>query len=73
VGTDRRIVVGNEFASVEVAVQRRGNGEQAIVTDLRSGVSRRIDVLALEGLVRAPEWLICSLVDPATGEPGWPS
>ena len=58
------VVVTNEFASVEIRVEQRANGPQAWVTDRRSGVSRRIDPLALEGLVWAPEQFIASLADP---------
>jgi hypothetical protein len=58
------VIVTNEFASVEIRVEQRANGAQAWVTDRRSGVSRRIDPLALEGLVWAPEHVIASLADP---------
>jgi hypothetical protein len=34
------------------------------VTDRKSGISRRIDPLALEGLVWAPDHVIASLADP---------
>lgn len=59
------VVVTNEFASVEIRVDQHGNGPSAWVTDRRSGVSRRIDPLALEGLVWAPEHVIASLADPS--------
>lgn len=65
---DRSIVVTNEFASIELRVEHRGNGAQALVIDRRSGVSRRVDVLALEGLVWAPEWIMASLADPGLGD-----
>lgn len=58
------VVVTNEFASVEIWVDEHANGPLAWVTDRRSGVSRRIDPLALEGLVWAPEHIIASLADP---------
>jgi hypothetical protein len=59
-----RVVVSNEFASVEIRVDQRANGSLAWVTDRRSGVTRRIDPLALEGLVWAPDHVIESLADP---------
>lgn len=62
-----RIVAGNEFASVEISVEPVGNGEAVLVKDRRSGLSRRVDVVALEGLVWAPEWLIAWLADPSLG------
>lgn len=58
------VVVTNEFASVEIRIDEHDNGPLAWVTDRRSGVSRRIDPLALEGLVWAPEEVIASLADP---------
>lgn len=62
------MVVTNEFASVEIRVVEHGNGRQALLTDRRSGASRLVDVLALEGLIRAPESLIAALTDPALAE-----
>ena len=61
---DESLVVSNEFASVEIRVDRNGTGPLAWVTDRRSGVSRRIDPLALEGLIWAPDHLIAALADP---------
>ena len=58
------VVVTNEFASVEIRVDQQANGPTAWVTDRKSGVTRRIDPLALEGLVWAPDHLIESLADP---------
>ena len=59
------VVVTNEFASVEIRIDQHANGTLAWVTDRRSGVSRRIDPLALEGLVWVPEHIIASLADPS--------
>ncbi|MEN3362604.1 MAG: hypothetical protein V7637_6586 [Mycobacteriales bacterium] len=58
------VVITNEFASVAIRVDQHSNGPLAWVTDRRSGVSRRIDPLALEGLVWAPDHIIASLADP---------
>lgn len=59
-----RVTVTNEFASIEISVDECGNGQQPRITDRRSGASRRVDLLALEGLTRAPDWLIDVLADP---------
>ena len=58
------VVVTNEFASVEIRIDQNNNGPTAWVTDRKSGVTRKIDPLALEGLVWAPDYLIESLADP---------
>jgi hypothetical protein len=58
------VVVTNEFASVEIRIGQNTDGQCAWVTDRRSGVTRKIDPLVLEGLVWAPESLIASLADP---------
>jgi hypothetical protein len=58
------VVVTNEFASVEIRIDQRSHGQLAWVTDRKSGISRRIDPLALEGLVWAPDHVIASLADP---------
>ena len=58
------VVVTNEFASVEIRIDQLANGQLAYVTDRKSGVTRKIDPLALEGLVWAPDSLIESLADP---------
>lgn len=58
------LVVTNEFASVEIRIDHRATGPLAWVTDRRSGISRRIDPLALEGLVWAPDHIIAVLADP---------
>lgn len=60
------VIVTNEFASVEIEIRadQHSNGPSAWVTDRRSGVTRKIDPLALEGLVWAPDHVIASLADP---------
>lgn len=65
---DPRIGVANEFGSIELHLRSHGNGDQLVVTDRHSGASRVIDVLALEGLVRAPEWVMAALADPGLSE-----
>jgi predicted 3-demethylubiquinone-9 3-methyltransferase (glyoxalase superfamily) len=59
-----RLIVTNEFASVEIWIEPHSHSQLAWVTDRKSGVSRRIDPLALEGLVWAPDHVIASLADP---------
>jgi hypothetical protein len=58
------VVVSNEFASVEIRIDQLANGPAAWVTDRKSGATRRIDPLALEGLIWAPDYLLESLADP---------
>jgi len=53
---------------MEFRVNDRGNGVRAEIIDRRSGASRDIDVLALEGLVWAPEWIVTTLADPGIAE-----
>lgn len=62
------IVIENEFGSIELRLCRHGNGDEVVVTDRRSGASRTLDVLALEGLVWAPEWVMARLADPGLPE-----
>ena len=61
---DGSVVVTNEFASVEIRITQHATGPFAYVIDRKSGVTRKIDPLALEGLVWAPDSLIQSLADP---------
>lgn len=62
------LTVSNEFASIEVRVEPGSNGNRLLLTDRRSSVSRPIDLLTLEGLIWAPEWVMASLADPGLGE-----
>ncbi len=58
------VIVTNEFASVEIRIAQHATGPLAYVTDRKAGLTRKIDPLALEGLVWAPDSLILSLADP---------
>jgi hypothetical protein len=58
------VIVTNEFASVEIRIGRHSNGPAAWVTDRKSGITRKVDPLVLEGLVWASEEVLASLADP---------
>lgn len=62
--TDRGIVVGNEFAMVEISVIDNGRGRQAVLRDVSSGQARRIDPLVLEALVYMSDDAMQALADP---------
>lgn len=70
IGEGTALAVNNEFASVEICLGKRGNGQLIWLTDRRSGKSRCVDPLALEGLVWAPDWIIDSLADPGCRDDG---
>ena len=63
--TDRTGVVANEFATVSVSVDRRGNSTRLRLEDLRSGTVRYLDALELESIVWAPEPWLRALMDPS--------
>lgn len=65
---DQCLRISNEFASVEIRLESSANGVIAWFTDRRSGASRQIDVLALEGLVWAPDAMLAALADPVLFE-----
>ena len=48
---DLPAVIANEFAAVQVEVDRRGNDDRLRITDARTGRSRSIDAFVLESLV----------------------
>lgn len=58
-------VIENEFASVTVSVDRRGNGDRLLVADNRTGRRAYYDALLLEALAWLPEHLLARLLDPA--------
>jgi hypothetical protein len=57
--------VANEFATVAVSVDHRGNGTRLRLEDLRSGTVRYLDALELESIVWAPEDVLRTLLDPS--------
>lgn len=54
---DMAILLRSEFASVEVAIDRAGNGPRLRVTDMVRGRTVYLDPLQLEALTRAPTGL----------------
>jgi hypothetical protein len=57
--------VTNEYASVRVELDRRGNGDRLRVTDLRTGRSTCLDALELQALALATHRDLAPLLDPA--------
>jgi hypothetical protein len=58
------VVVGNEFASIEISVVDNGRGRQVVLRDVASGQARRIDPLVLEALVFMSDEAMRALADP---------
>lgn len=58
------VVVGNEFASVEISVDTSGRVPRAVLRDVRSGQARYIDPLVLEALVFMSDAEMQHLADP---------
>ncbi|GAA4920240.1 hypothetical protein EV188_10269 [Actinomycetospora succinea] len=58
-------VVANEFATVAVSVDDRGNSTRLRLEDLRTGTVRYLDALELESIVWAPEAWMRALLDPS--------
>ncbi|MEJ2885094.1 hypothetical protein [Actinomycetospora aeridis] len=58
-------VVANEFATVAVSVDDRGNSTRLRLEDLRTGTVRYLDALELESIVWAPEDWMRALLDPS--------
>ena len=58
-------IVANEFATVSVSVDDRGNGTRLRLEDLRTGTVRYLDALELESIVWAPEAWMRTLLDPS--------
>lgn len=59
------VVVGSEFAEVEVAVDDTANGPRLRLTDRRTGRVRFLDALELETIVWLPEGHLRQLLDPS--------
>lgn len=59
------VVVGSEFAEVEVAVDDTANGPRLRLTDRRNGRVRFLDALELETIVWLPEGHLRQLLDPS--------
>jgi len=72
-GSGAGAIVGNEFASVSVSLDTKGNSPRLRVEDLRTGRVRYLDALELETLVWLPDERLTALMDPSRdrwrGEP----
>jgi hypothetical protein len=58
----------NEFAAVEVELDRRANSPRLKITDLRSGRAGYLDPLELERLTAARHADLAWIVSPANGD-----
>lgn len=58
------VLVGNEFASVEVSVDTGGRVPLLVLRDVVSGRARHIDPLVLEALVHMSDEAMRRLADP---------
>jgi hypothetical protein len=59
------LVIENEFASVTISVDRRGNDDRLLIADNKTGRRAYYDALLLETLAWLPEHLLVRLLDPA--------
>ena len=58
-------VVSNEFASVSLSIDLRGNGPRLRIEDLRTGHVGYLDALELETLAWLPAGALHPLLDPS--------
>lgn len=58
-------VIENEFASVTVSVDRRGNDDRLLIADNKTGRRACYDALLLEALAWLPEDFLARILDPA--------
>lgn len=59
-----RLVLKNEFATVEVARDNTANGSRLLIKDLQTGRQVYLDPLELEALTRAPHSVFARWLDP---------
>lgn len=64
-GTTVLCVLSSEFADIELAVDRRGNGDRLALRDLRSERVDYFDPLELEALVWAGRQLLIDQLGPS--------
>ena len=62
--SDDRVVLKNEFASVEVGLDESANGSRLLIRDLQSGREVYLDPLELEALTRVPHREFARWLDP---------
>jgi hypothetical protein len=63
--TDTEFIIENEFASVTVSVDKRGNDARIAITDNKTGQRACYDALLLEALAWIPQRLLRRLLDPS--------
>ena len=61
---EERVVLKNEFATVEVARDETANGSRLLIRDLQTGRQVYLDPLELEALTRAPHSAFARWLDP---------
>ena len=59
-----RVVLKNEFATVEVIRDDTANGSRLLIKDLQTGRQVYLDPLELEALTRAPHSAFARWLDP---------
>ena len=59
-----RVVLKNEFATVEVTRDDTANGSRLLIKDLQSGRQVYLDPLELEALTRVPHSAFARWLDP---------
>ena len=59
-----RVVLKNEFATVEVTRDDTANGSRLLIKDLQTGRQVYLDPLELEALTRAPHSAFAQWLDP---------
>lgn len=69
-GTEERLRVTNEFATVDVRLQQVSSGVVLEIFDPQSGAGIWLDALELEALTRLTVDQRRDLVDPSGGRPG---
>ena len=58
------VMVGNEFASIEISIDTSGRVPRVVLRDVVSGRARSIDPLVLEALIYMSDDMMQSLADP---------
>ncbi len=59
-----RVVLKNEFATIEVARDDTANGSRLLIRDVQTGREVYLDPLELEALTRAPHSAYARWLDP---------
>ena len=74
--SEERVVLKNEFATVEIAHDETANGSRLLIKDLQTGRQVYLDPLELEALTRVPHSAFARWLDPdlraARPDDAWP-